>query len=153
VKDIISQRSVSIDELKQLTNLTEVAVEMILRLLEYTCDNLCFVRGKVFLSTEEPPKLTEFYSVLRDVYTKLSKESKWGCSNSFIRVDKIAVLVCQELRLSMDDFSKMLDKLMTSDFPIDLHSEGASYEFIPFVNRRINPSSYRRCYIHLRETK
>jgi hypothetical protein len=153
VKSIISQRSVSIDELKKLTNLTEVAVEMILRLLHYTCDNLCFMDEKVFLSVKDLPKLNDFYTVLRDIYIQLSKGSKWGCSNSFIRIDKIAVLVCQELRLSMDDFSNTLNKLMISDFPVELYSEGMSYEFIPFSNRRINASSYRRCYIRLREIK
>jgi hypothetical protein len=151
VKSIIAQKSVSVDELKVLTNLTEVAVEMILRLLQYTCDNLCFMGEKVFLSVKELPELLEFYSALRMVYFELSKSSQWGCSKSFIRVDKIAVSVCQELRLSMDDFSKMLDKLVGSNVPVDLHSEGMSYDFIPFADRRINPASYRRCYIRLRE--
>lgn len=151
VKSIISQKSVSIEELKSLTNLTEVAVEMILRLLQYTCDNLCFMDEKVFLSVKELPKLSEFYSVLKKVYLELCKSSQWGCSNSFIRVDKVAVLVCQELRLTMDDFSKMLNKLIESGDHVDLHSEGMSYAFIPFANRGINPSSFRRCYIRLRE--
>jgi len=151
VKSIISQKSVSVDELKVLTNLTEVAVEMILRLLQYTCDNLCFMDEKVFLSVKELPKLSEFYSVLKKAYFELGKISQWGCSNFFIRVDKVAVLVCQELRLSMDDFSKMLNKLVESGVRLDLHSEGMSYAFIPFANRGINPSSYRRCYIRLRE--
>jgi len=75
VKSIISQKSVSVDELKVLTNLTEVAVEMILRLLQYTCDNLCFMNGKVFLSVRELPELAEFYSALRKVYFELSKKS------------------------------------------------------------------------------
>lgn len=151
VKKIISQKSVSIDELKDLTNLTEVAIEMILRLLQYTCDNFCFIDEKVFLSAKELPKLTEFYSAFKKAYFQLSKGSQWGCSNSFIRIDKIAVLVCQELRLTMDDFSKMLDKLIESGARVDLHSERMGYAFIPFANHRINPSSHRRCYIRLRE--
>ena len=151
VKSILSQRSVSLDELKDLTNLTEVAVEMILRLLQHTCDNLCFMGEKVFLSVKELPELAEFYSALRKVYFEFSKCSKWGCSNPFIRVDKIAVSVCQELRLSMDDFSKLLDKLMRSNVRVDLHSEGMSQAFVPFVNIRIKPSHYRKCYIRLRE--
>ena len=151
VKSIISQKSVSIEELRSLTNLTEVAVEMILRLLQYTCDNLCFMGEKVFLSVKDLPKLNEFYSVLKKVYFELSRSSQWGCSNSFIRVDKVAVLVCQELRLTMDDFSTMLDKLIESGARVDLHSEGMSYAFVPFANRRINPSSFKRCFICLRE--
>jgi hypothetical protein len=151
VKSVISQKSVGVDELKVLTNLTEVAVEIILRLLQYTCDNLCFMNGKVFLSVKELPELAEFYSALRKAYFELSKGSQWGCSNSFIRVDKIAVSVCQELRLSMDDFSKMLNKLIGSNVAVDLHSEGISYDFLPFADRRINPASYRKCYIRLRE--
>jgi len=151
VKNIISKKSVSVDELKVLTNLTEVAVEVILRLLQYTCDNLCFMDGKVFLSVKELPDLAEFYSALRKVYFEFSKSSKWGCSNSFIRVDKTAVPVCQELRLSMDDFSKMLNKLVESNVAVDLHSEEISYNFLPFADRRINPASYRKCYIRLRE--
>jgi len=150
VKEIISQESVSVEELKKLTNLTEVAVEMILRLLQYTCDNLCFLNEKVYLSAKDLPKLSEFYSSVRNTYAKLSKDSQWGCSNTFVRVDKIAAGVCQELRLSMDDFSIILYKLIKSGFPIEIHSEGMSYEFLPFANRRINPSSYRRCYIRLR---
>jgi len=151
VKSIVSKESVSVDELKSLTNLSEVAVEMILRLLQYTCDNLCFMGEKVFLSVKELPELAEFYSALRKAYFELSKSSQWGCSNSFIRVDKIAVLVCQELRLSMDDFSKMLNKLIESNAAVDLHSEGISYDFLPFADRRVNPASYRKCYIRLRD--
>lgn len=151
VKSIISQKSVSVEELKSLTNLTEVAVEMILRLLQYACDNLCFMGEKVFLTVKDLPKLNEFYSVLKKAYFELSRSSRWGCSNSFIRVDKIAVLVCQELRLTMNDFSKMLDKLIESGARVDLHSEGMSYAYIPFANRGVNPSSFRRCYIRLRE--
>jgi len=151
VKNVISKKGVSVEELKSLTNLTEVAVEIILRLLQHTCDNLCFMGEKVFLSVKELPELSEFYSTLREAYFELSKGSQWGCSNSFIRVDKIAVSVCQELRLSMDDFSKMLNKLIGSNVAVDLHSEGISYDFLPFADRRINPASYRKCYIRLRE--
>jgi len=151
VKSIISQRSVDIEELKNLTNLTEVAVDIILRLLQYTCDNLCFVSERVFLSVNELPKLDTFYSVLKKAYFKLSKNSQWGCSNFFVRVDKVAALVCQELRLTKDDFSKMLNKLVNSDIYLDLHSEGTGYAFIPFANRKIFPSTYKKCYIRLRE--
>lgn len=151
VKSIISQKSVSIEELKKLTNLTEVAVEMILRLLQYTCDNFCFVNEKVFLSVKELPELNEFYSSIKKAYFELSKNTQWGCSNPFIRVDKIAALVCQELRLTMDDFSKMLNKLIISDVRLDLYSEETGYKFIPFTNQRIDPPTYKKCYIRLRE--
>jgi len=150
IKNIISQKSVSIDELKKLTNLTEVAIEMILRLLQYTCDNICFIDEKVFLSAKELPELAEFYSVLRNAYLKLSKNVQWGCPNFFVRVDKIATIVCQELRLSLDDFLRMLDKLVKSGLPTDLYFEGMGYDFIPFAEKKINPSFYRKCYLRLR---
>lgn len=151
IKNIISKKSVSIDELKKLTKMTEVAIEMIIRLLQYTCDNIHFVDEKIFLSSKELPELTDFYSVLRNAYLELSKGAQWGCPNFFVRVDKIAIIVCQELRLSMDDFSSMLDRLVKSGFPVDLYFEGMGYEFIPFVDRKISPSSYRKCYLRLRE--
>ena len=150
IKSAISRKSTDVEELKRLTGLTEVAIEIVLRLLQYTCDNLCFMDERIFLSTKELPKSADFFSVLKNAYLEFSKFAQWGCSKNFIRVDKVAIHVCQELRLSLDDFSKMLSKILDSDYPIDLYSEGMSYQFMPFVNRKINPSSYRKCYIRIR---
>lgn len=151
IKSILSQKSVSITELKKDTGLTEVAVEIILRLLQYVCDDFCIMNETFFLRTKELPTVETFLSILRKTYLELNTHRQWGCSKGFIRVDKIAEHVCMELRLSLGDFSRLLNDSLRSCSPIEMHSEVAGYQFLPFLRLQLSPRSFRRCYMILRD--
>lgn len=150
IKNIVSKRSTDIMELKKITGLTEVAIEVVLRLLQYARDDLCSMGEKFFLRTNELPKLDDFLSSVKRVYAELNNSILWGRPKEFIRVDKIAGNVCGELRLSIDDFSKLLDEVLESNSIVEVHSEVVGYQFMPFSRRKLNPASYRRCYMRLR---
>jgi len=150
VKDLLSQRSASLKELKETTGLSEVAVEVVLRLLRYVSDDLQSMNEKFFLRTRNLPDLTEFVSTIRLVYEKLNRVRRWGQPKKFIRLDKMAGRTCTELRLSVDDFSQLLEKLLESSDFVEFHSEVTSYQFMPFARRRIKPGSFRKCYMRLR---
>jgi len=150
VKNILNTRSADTSELKKMTGLTEVAVEIVLRLIQYVRDDLCLMNEKYFIRAKELPKSYNFFSSIKKMYFELNKRTQWGCPKDFIRVDKIAGYVCSELRLSLDDFSKLLDAELESNAILEVHSEVASYQFIPFVRRKVNPATYRKCYLRLR---
>jgi hypothetical protein len=149
MKNIISVRSASIAELKQTMGLTEVGVEIILRLVQYVSDDLCCVNERFYLRTKELPKLSSFSSSVQKVYSECCSYTQWGCSRDFVRLDKIAGCVCAELRLSLDDFSKLLEEASECGAWLEIHSEVAGYEFMPFSSRKLNPASYRKCYVRL----
>ena len=150
VRDMLSQRSASLKELKKATGLSEVAVEIVLRLLRYVSDDLHSINERFFLRTGNLPDLTEFVSIIRRVYKELNRVTRWGQPKKFIRIDKIAGRTCTELRLSVNDFSQLLEKALGSCGFIEVHSEVASYQFMPFARRKIEPSSFRKCYLRLR---
>lgn len=150
VKSILSERSVSVGDLKRETGLTEVAIEIVLRLLHYVRDDLCSINEEFFLRTNEMPEVKSFLSAVKRTYLELSGCTQWGCPKNFIRVDRVATHVCAALRLSLDDFAKLLDKTIESSSFIEIHSEVASYQFMPFSRLKLNPTSYRRCYMRLR---
>jgi hypothetical protein len=151
IKNILSRRSANIAELKKMTGLTEVATEIVLRLLQYVHDDFCSVNEEFFLRAKELPNLAEFLSSTRRAYQELNNYTQWGCSKDFVRLDKIAGYVCQELRLSADDFSRLLNEALKSSSFLEVHSEVVGYQFLPFAPRKLNSTSYRRCYIRLRE--
>jgi hypothetical protein len=149
IKNVLSERSADITELKKITGLTEVAIEIVLRLLQYVRDDLCSMDEKFFIRTNELPELKDFLSSIKRAYLEINSRAQWGCPKEFIRVDKIAGFVCVELRLSIDDFSKLLDEVLKYSCMLEMHSEVVGYQFIPFGGK-LNPASYRGCYIRLR---
>ena len=149
IKDILSQRSADLKELKQLTGLSLVAIEIVLRLLRFVSDDLYSMNERFFLRTKNLPDLREFVLAIRRTYEELNRLVQWGQPKRFIRVDKIAGRTCGELRLSVDDFSRLLEKALESHSFIEVHSEIASYQFIPFTRLRINPGSFRKCFLRL----
>jgi hypothetical protein len=150
IKKTLSETSANVAELRRQTGLTEVAIEIVLRLLHYIRDDFCCINERYFLRTKELPDCTSFLSTVRKIYSELSSYTQWGCSKDFIRVDRIASRVCSELRLSIDDFAGLLDRAMNTSSPVELHSEVASYQFIPFSQRGLDPKSYRKSYLRLR---
>jgi hypothetical protein len=150
VKKTLSEMSADVAELKTQTGLTEVAIEIVLRLLHYTRSDFCCVNERYFLRTKELPDCTSFLSTVRKIYSELSSYAQWGCSKNYIRVDRIASRVCSELRLSFDDFAGLLDTVTNTSSLVELHSEVASYQFIPFSQRGLDPKSYRKTYLRLR---
>ena len=150
IKDVLSQRSADLKELKQSTGLSAVAIEIVLRLLRYVSDDLYSMNEKFFLRTKNLPDLDEFTLAVRRAYEELNRLVRWGQPKKFIRVDKIAGRTCGELRLSVDDFSRLLEKALESHSFIEVHSEIASYQFMPFARLRINPGCFRKCFLRLR---
>jgi len=150
IKDMLSQRSANLKELKKATGLSEVAIEIILRLLRYVSDDLYFMNDRFFLRTKNLPDLPEFVSTIRRIYEELNHIMRWGQPKNFIRIDKIAGRTCGELRLSVDDFSRLLEKALESCSFVEVHSEVASYQFMPFARRAIKPGSFRKCYLRLK---
>ena len=150
IKDILSQQSANLKGLKKATGLSEVAIEIVLRLLRYVSDDLYSMNERFFLRTKNLPDLPEFVSTIRRAYEELNRVMRWGQPKKFIRVDKIAGRTCGELRLSVDDFSQLLERALESCSFVEVHSEVASYQFMPFARRRINPGSFRKCYLRLK---
>lgn len=150
IKDMLSQRSANLKELKKVTGLSEVAIEIILRLLRYVSDDLYYMNERFFLRTKNLPDLPEFVSTIRRTYKELNRVMRWGQPKNFIRIDKIAGRTCGELRLSVDDFSRLLEKALGSCSFAEVHSEIASYQFMPFARRTIKPGSFRKCYLRLK---
>lgn len=150
VKSVLLERSADTNELKNITDLTEVAIEIILRLLQYIRDDFYSLNERFFIKSNNSPDLGKFLKSVKKIYKKLNREMRWGRPKEFIRVDKIAMNVCPELRISIDDFSTLLNQLSESYIHIDIHSEGAGYQFIPFSPRKFSPSSFRKCYLRLR---
>ena len=153
VKELLSKRSMSISELQEETGFTIVEIEVILRLLRYIRTDLYVIGEKYFLGRKELPSQNAFISVLHHTFAELSKHKMWGRSKGFIRVDRIARKVCQELRISLTDFSNLLEKVLDSSDYIEIHSEKTGFAFIPFSNKRISSSSLHRYYIYLRREK
>jgi len=150
VRAILSRRSASLKELKRATGLSEVAIEIVLRLLRYVSDDLHSMNERFFLRTENLPDLTKFVSIIRRTYEELNRGTRWGQPKKYIRIDKIAGRICTELRLSVDDFSQLLEKALDFCGFVEVHSEVASYQFMPFASRRIKPGSFRKCYLRLK---
>jgi len=150
VRTILSEKSADMAELKGETELTEVAIEIVLRLLRYVHDDLCCINERFFLRVKELPEDKCFLSAVRKTYSELRGCAQWGCPEYFIRVDRIASRVCGELRLPIDDFAKLLNKTMNTSPHIEVHSEVASYQFMPFSRRKLDPKSYRKCYMRLK---
>jgi len=150
IKDILSRRSADLQELKQSTGLSGVAIEIVLRLLRYVRDDLYSMNERFFLRTENLPDLHEFVLAVRRTYEELNRLVRWGQPKRFIRFDKIAGRTCRELRMSADDFSRLLEKALESYSFIEVDSEVASYQFMPFARLRINPGCFRKCFLRLR---
>jgi hypothetical protein len=150
VKNVLLERSADIKELKKITGLTEVAVEIILRLLRYVRDDFYSMHEKFFIRLKHQPDTMKFHTTLRNIYKEINRKMQWGQPKEYIRLDKIASNVCTELRISIDDFSSLLSQLLESSFGIEIHSEVAGYQFIPFSRRKLNPSLFRKCYLRLR---
>jgi len=150
VKSVLLEKSVDIHELKGITGLTEVAVEVILRLLRYIRDDFHSLDEKIFIESNNPLDLGRFLRSVRKAYKRLNRELRWGRPKEFVRVDIIAMNICPELRISIDDFSTMLSQLSESHVGIDIHSEVTGYQFMPFSSRKLRPSSFRKSYLRLR---
>lgn len=149
VKDVLSSRSATTSELKKMTGLTEVAIEIVIRLLQYTSDDLCSMDEKFFLRARELPSVDAFLLTIRRIYLEFNNHTQWGCPKDFIRLDKIAGHVCTEMRLSLDDFSRLLDKALESRSLLEVHSEVTGYQFMPFASRKLSPTAYRRSYMRM----
>lgn len=148
IKNILSKRSASLSELSEITGLTEVSVETIIRLMRYTCDDLCTVAGKFYLRRNELPSLKHFIEILKQVYKELNT-NLWGCPKEFIRMDQVARRVCMELRLKMVDFSRLLKEAQRRYRFIEVYSEGTGFDFLPY-HARFSLSNHRRCFIRIR---
>lgn len=149
VKNILTEMSANMAELKRQTGLTEVAIEIVLRLLDYVCDDLCCTNEKFYFRVKELPELGHFLITIKGVCDELRGNEQWGCAKQFIRVDQIASRVCVELKLSLTDFSKLFDQTLEKSM-IEMHSEAASCQFLPFSNQRIDSKTYRKCYMRVK---
>lgn len=149
IKQILSTKSADMSELKNTCGLTEVAVEIIIRLLKYVRDDLDSINEKYFFRKQDLPEFKVFFEILKKVYHDMTGFPQWGCPKDYIRVDKIATNVCNELRISVHQFSELLDEAIDTSV-IEVHSEISSFQFLPFMPQKINPKSYQKCYLKLR---
>jgi len=149
IKNILSEKSADSVDLKKITGLTEVAIEIVLRLLSYVDSDLCCANERFYIKTKVLPETFEFLATVRQVCNEMRQDQQWGCGKEFIRVDKIACETCTRLRLSTDDFGRLFSDALEQSL-IEMHSEVASFQFMPFSPKRVDVSSYRKCYMRIR---
>ncbi|MBS7649095.1 hypothetical protein KEJ17_05570 [Candidatus Bathyarchaeota archaeon] len=150
IKGILSQRSSSLSELMGITGLNEVGVEMMVRLLQYTRDDFCVIGERYCIRSKELPEINRFVEILKNVYEDLNEKVLYGCSKRFIPIEMIAKQVCLEMRLTLDDFSKLLEETQKINPYIEVHSEEVGYGFFPIRFQRTN-NNYLRCYLCMKK--
>lgn len=151
VKEILTQQSSSMKQIKEETGLNEVTVEIILRLLRYIRDDFHSLGDRFFIEPEDMPSLGRFVTTVMKAYHEINNKAQWGQPRQFVRLDKVAGKTCGELRIPLSTFLRFLEKALATSSTIEVHSEAAGFQFIPFANRRIAPNSSRFYYMRVRK--
>jgi len=152
VKNVLLKQSASLADLKRLTGLNEVAIEIILRLLQYIRDDILCINEKFFIRNKEKTNLDDFVTSVSKAYKEINKRMQWGKRKVFIRLDKIASHVCCELCISIGDFSMLLGKALEHYPQLEVYSEVISFQFLPFYHPRIPSTKLSKCYLYLRRS-
>ena len=113
---LLGEKTLSLEEIASASSMNEVAVETILRLLEWSTGRLKRSRKRRFYITKQgPPTLETYVETLRKVWRDLNS-TEFGVKREFIRIPDLRDSVCEALLMDAASFDKLLVKMLQS-FP------------------------------------
>lgn len=113
---LLEEKALSLEETASASSMNEVAVETILRLLEWSTGRLKRSRKRRFYITKRvPPALEAYLETLRKVWHDLNS-TEFGVRREFIRIPDLRDAVCEALLMDAASFDNLLTKMLQS-FP------------------------------------
>jgi len=113
---LLEDRALSLEEMAPASSMNEVAVETIVRLLEWSTGRLKKSRKRRFYITKlAPPALETYLEKLRKVWQDLSS-TEFGVRKEFIRIPDLRDTVCEALLIDSATFDRLLIKILQT-FP------------------------------------
>lgn len=100
----------TLDELKEHSGMSKVALEVLLRLVGWTHLNLVKSprTGRYYLASDTVPSTKEFQRTLLEIYKELSSPSLFGMKRLYVKISHIRERVCERLGTTKRVFDQLL---------------------------------------------
>lgn len=121
----LKKRGATVSEIAQHTGVSNVAADIILRLIGWAHPELTKnpYTGRYYLASKERLSEEEFFKVLHEAYKELSAPSYFGMRRLYIRISILRNYVCERLGLNKKTFNKLLGEIASNqEYGIELAS-------------------------------
>ena len=148
----LKKRGATVSEIAQHTGMSNVAADIILRLIGWTHPELTKNphTGRYYLASKERLSEEEFFKVLHESYKELSAPSSFRMRKLYVKISILRGFVCERLGIAKDVFDGLLRQTLSKQSD---HIELASAPAIgvsekPFI---LTPKGKPYYYVRIEE--